>query len=775
MKRKIVRWVFCLCVGVLLGPTLSQAAIVTEPNVIAVKHSGKCLTINGGATGDGAQVIQSSCDGSSHQQFTIIPYRGAYQIVVKHSGKCLDVSGSSIADGVPVVQRSCLRGDNQLWYAQMNRDHFQLVARHSGKCLNLDGGGQKNGARLIQWTCEGKDHQRFTVAALLHTAILAEHSHQCIDVAGSSVAEGVRIIQGTCHGGVFQQWTLMPYSDAYRIVTKGSGKCMNVSGASTTDGAQVVQQSCVGTNTGLWYPRASGRQYVLVAKHSGKCLTVPNGTQVVGAGLIQSSCSGGDHQLWQIDTASTTGGKWSAAIPVSLVPSAAANLPNGKLLLWSSDSRLDFDQDVGGRTYTSIFDPVTKSASERLVLQTGHNMFCPGTANLANGRILVNGGIDSTLTSIYNPEADSWSVGQRMHIGRGYEGDTVLTNGEVFTLGGSWSGGEGGKDGEVWNVTSGWRRTPGIIASAILTNDVFGISRADNHPWLFTVGENQVFHAGPSKQMNWFNTNGDGSILFAGFRGNDGDSMNGNAVLYDIGKILKVGGAPSYHRSSATTRAYVIDLNNGVTTSQVASMAYARSYANSVVLPNGEVLVFGGQSYARTFTDLQPVLATELWNPETKTFTTLAPMDIPRNYHSVAILMTDGRVFVGGGGLCGACETNHADAQIFTPPYLLNADGTDARRPVITQAPSSAGYGATIAVSADSLITQFALVRMSSVTHSVNNDQRRIPLNSTSNGANGYSLRIPSDRGVAIPGYYMLFGMSGAGVPSVAKIMKIGS
>jgi galactose oxidase len=775
MKRKIVRWVFCLCVGVLLGPTVSQAAIVNDPNVITVKHSGKCLTITGGATGDGAQVIQSSCDGSSHQGFTIIPSQNAYQIVVKHSGKCLDVSGSSIADGVPVVQWSCLQGDNQLWYAQMSGDHFQFVAKHSGKCLNLDGGGQKNGARLIQQACVGRDHQRFTVAALLHTAILAEHSHQCIDVAGSSAADGVRIIQRTCHGGFYQQWTLMPYSDAYRIVTKRSMKCMNVSSASTIDGAQIVQRSCVGANNELWYPRVSGRRYALVAKHSGKCLTVPNGTQVVGAGLIQSSCSGGDHQLWQIDAASTTGGKWSAAIPLSLVPVAAANLPNDKLLLWSSDSRLDFDIDVSGHTYTSIFDPVTKSASERRVFQTGHNMFCPGTANLANGHILVNGGIDSTLTSIYNPEEDTWSVGQRMNIGRGYQGDTVLTNGEVFTLGGSWSGGEGGKDGEVWDVTSGWRRTPGIIASAILTNDARGIYHSDNHPWLFTVGQNQVFHAGPSKQMNWFNTNGDGSILFAGFRGNDGDSMNGNAVLYDIGKILKVGGAPNYNRSSATTRAYVIDLSNGVTTSQVTSMAYARSYANGVVLPNGEVLVFGGQSYALLFTDVQPVLATELWNPETKTFTTLAPMDIPRNYHSVAILMTDGRVFVGGGGLCGTCETNHADAQIFTPPYLLNADGTDARRPVITQAPSSAGYGATIAVSADSLITQFALVRMSSVTHSVNNDQRRIPLNFTPNGANGYSLRIPSDRGVAIPGYYMLFGMNGAGVPSVAKIMRIES
>ncbi|MBS0164801.1 MAG: RICIN domain-containing protein [Nitrospira sp.] len=774
MRRTIGLWLFVVCAEGLCGPAVSQAAIVNGPNVINAKHSGKCLTVSGGATGDGAQVIQSTCDDSNPQQFSVVPSQDAYQIIAKHSGKCLGVSGSSTADGAQVVQGSCLGGDNQLWYAQIRTDHFQLVAKHSGKCLNVDTGTKKNGARLTQWACLGADRQRFAIAAFSHTPILAKHSRLCLDVNGGSSADGARITQWTCHGKTYQQWTLMPYHDAYRIVVKGSRKCMTVSGASVTDGAQVVQQTCGGANNELWYPQANGRQYTLVAKHSGKCLTVQNGAQAAGAGLIQSSCGGGDHQLWQIDTASTTGGKWSAAIPLSLVPSAAANLPNGKILLWSSDSRLDFDQNLGGHTYTSIFDPATKSASERLVSQTGHNMFCPGTANLADGRILVNGGIDSTFTSMYSSVTDSWSVGQKMNTGRGYEGDTVLTNGEVFTIGGSWSGGEGGKDGEVWNVTNGWRRTPGIIANTILTNDAFGINRSDNHPWLFTVGEGKVFHAGPSKQMNWFNTGGTGSSLFAGFRGDDDHSMNGNAVMYDVGKILKVGGAPDYKANFATTRAYVIDLNNGVTVNKVAAMAYARSFANSVVLPNGEVLVFGGQSYAFNFDDVQSVLAPELWNPVTKTFTTLVATGIPRNYHSVAILMPDGRVFVGGSGLCGACETNHANAEIFTPPYLLNADGSTAARPTITSAPASAGYGTAMTVSTDSPITRFALVRLSSATHSVNNDQRRIPLSFEAAGTNVYSLSIPSDRGVAIPGYYMLFGMNSAGVPSVAKTIKIG-
>ncbi len=59
--------------------------------------------------------------------------------------------------------------------------------------------------------------------------------------------------------------------------------------------------------------------------------------------------------------------------------------------------------------------------------------------------------------------------------------------------------------------------------------------------------------AGPSKQMNWYNPgSGMGSTSPAGRRGNDGDAMNGNAVLYDAvaGKIFTCGGAPSYQVGS---------------------------------------------------------------------------------------------------------------------------------------------------------------------------------------------------------------------------------
>jgi galactose oxidase len=202
-------------------------------------------------------------------------------------------------------------------------------------------------------------------------------------------------------------------------------------------------------------------------------------------------------------------------------------------------------------------------------------------------------------------------------------------------------------------------------------------------------------------------------------------------------------------------------------------MAYRRAYANSVVLPDGCVVVVGGQAYAKAFTDTGAAVAPELWNPATGEFTVLAPEAVPRTYHSLAVLLPDGRVFSGGGGLCGSCTTNHLDGQILTPPYLLDEDGAEKVRPGIASAPATAGPGSTITVRTSGSTPNFALVRTSAVTHSVNNDQRRIPLTATTADGVTYTMTIPAERGVVLPGYYLLFAMSAEGTPSIATFIHI--
>jgi len=167
-------------------------------------------------------------------------------------------------------------------------------------------------------------------------------------------------------------------------------------------------------------------------------------------------------------------------------------------------------------------------------------MFCPGLSLDVNGRAIVTGGDDASKTSIYNPGTNAWSTGAQMNIARGYQSSTIVSDGRMFTIGGSWSGGLGGKNGEIYNPTTNtWSLLSGCPVAPMLTADAGGIFRQDNHPWLFGWKNGYVFQAGPSKAMNWYRTSGSGSQTTAGNRASAVDSMCGVAVMYDAvaGKV----------------------------------------------------------------------------------------------------------------------------------------------------------------------------------------------------------------------------------------------
>ena len=609
--------------------------------------------------------------------------------------------------------------------------------------------------------------------------LISRLSGQCVANPGTLATPNLQMVQKPCSGAVGEQWTMQAVTGGYRIVARLNNLCLAVQDNSTADGAAVVQYTCNGATGQTWTPQVNGNWVRLVAKNSGKCLNVMNAWRGIGVKITQAACASANQQRWTMSPATTVPSQWSAKITFPLVPVAVANMPDGRLVIWSSYDRLNFTPSADyGKTYTSVYDPQTGSKTDTLVANTQHDMFCPGTTMLPDGRLLVNGGSSSTKTSIFNPSSGTWSASGAMSIPRGYQGNTLTSGGEVLTLGGSWNAERGNKHAELW-TNGAWRRLTGVPVDQFIAPDPKGIYRADNHLWLLGWSNGWVLHAGPSAQMHWIDTKGSGSVVDAGPRGMDAYSMNGNAVMYDTGLVLKTGGAPAYDGGIATDNAYRIDMKvtppGAVAVTALAPMVFPRALHNSVVLADGSVILVGGMNVSVTFSDAYPVLMAVQWDPATGRFTRLSAMQTPRPYHSVAILLLDGRVFVGGGGLCGTwCTVNHPDAEILTPPYLLNANGTLAPRPAITSAPAGTTFGNTISVKTDTAVTRFALVRMSAVTHSINNDQRRIPL--TIGGGNntaGYLLTIPSDPGVVLPGNYMLFALNAAGRPSYAKVINI--
>jgi galactose oxidase len=474
-------------------------------------------------------------------------------------------------------------------------------------------------------------------------------------------------------------------------------------------------------------------------------------------------------------------GSWGPTINFPLVPVAAAVEPNsGKILTWSSYSADTFTNGPGGQTLTSVYDPASQTVSQRLVTNTGHDMFCPGISMDANGRVIVTGGNDSPKTSIFDPGSDSWIPGSNMNIPRGYQTSATASDGRIFTIGGSWSGGLGGKNGEIYNPkTNTWSLLPSCPVAPMLTNDAQGVYRQDNHGWLFGWKNGFVFQAGPSKAMNWYLTSGNGAQVPAGNRANDDHSMCGNAVMYDAlnGKIITLGGSPDYQGTTASAKAHIITVPNPINAAQVTQinpMWFNRIFANAVVMPNGKVFIVGGQTVGNPFSDDGAQYTPEIWEPGNTNFYKMLPNTIPRTYHSWALLLPDATIMVGGGGLCGTCSTNHMDAQVFSPPYLLNGDGTKAGRPVINSVSgNNFAPGNTVTFTTNYGVATASLIRYGTATHTVNSDQRRIPLTLNNAGTNTYSFTLPNDYGILLPGYWMLFAIDGNDRPSVAKTIQI--
>jgi len=804
MNNTLFRRFAALCL--LLALSFSPSAQAATSTQIVNAGNRLCLGVAGAATAALTPVTQIACGGGADTTWTLLPQgNGHFQIVSQASGLCLNVSGGGGNNGAALIQFACQPGaGNDQWALLAVGSNYHLVSLGSGLCVNVPGSSAMSGTPLIQWGCQGAAtlNDQFTLNVPAKTNIgtlMGANSSLCIGVPGAATAYGAAVTQAACTGASDRAWKIQTLANGYsQLVLQSSGMCLNVEGGIGGNGTKLIQWPCqTDMPNDQWSFVSYGSGYHLVSRGSGLCANVSGGSVAVGAPIVQWPCGGATafndqfKILPLVTPPATLPSSWSKVIPLAVNPVGAANLPNGKLMMWAANAPFSFQGDVGlatTQTYYALFDPATNSSSAQLETSAGADMFCPGTSMLADGRLLVNGGDSSPKTSLYDWLSNTWSAAATMNIPRGYQGTAPLSNGNVFTLGGSWSGGQGAKNGEVWNANSGWTMLSGVPPTNVIGPDPQGVYRGDNHLWLFAQANGTVFHAGPSAQMNWISTTGTGAIQSAGLRGIDGYSINGTAVLYDIGKILKTGGAIAYQQNYvqptyASNTAHTIDISKGFgktpVVTQQTSMYFARAMANAVVLPTGQVVVVGGQSIPQPFSDTSAVLTPEIWDPATGNWNLLAPMQTPRTYHSTALLMQDGRVFVGGGGLCGTgCAQNHTDAEILTPPYLLNANGTAATRPAILSAPATGTRGGTITVNTNSAVSTFALVRLSSVTHTTNNDQRRVPLSATATGttatgASTYRLAIPADPGVVLPGYYMLFAMNANRVPSVAATLQI--
>lgn len=473
-----------------------------------------------------------------------------------------------------------------------------------------------------------------------------------------------------------------------------------------------------------------------------------------------------------VDADPELSGAWSPVTLTPVVPVFSAVLPNGKVLIWDSVGD-NASETYPNHTYTraAVWNPVDNT--EKRVDLMGSNIFCAGFAHLPNGNILIAGGnanaqlAGTVRTYVFHWQTETWTRGNDMAAARWYPSVAATANGEGVIIGG------GPATAEVYQNNGAIRALTGFTKYS-----------ARVYPFLGSRPDTQVGLFGPFNAGWTVNTAGNGATTGTSTR--DGIARDyGSFATYDIGKTIVAGGGNVTEDGLAqvpTRNAVVLDSNTRLVPAVTSTgpMSAGRRQHNLTVLADGSVLATGGMTSAagNTLVDLASAVTTaERWDPATGEWTVLAGASRIRQYHSTAVLLPDGRVMTGGGGVCKVCmQVGYLEKNVeyFSPPYLYGADGELATRPVIAAAPAGIGINTTFTISSEQAadIRKVGLVGLSDVTHGVDQGQRYVPLRFTASGTT-LTVTGPPTGGVAPPGYYMLFIVDAAGVPSVAKMVQV--
>lgn len=471
-------------------------------------------------------------------------------------------------------------------------------------------------------------------------------------------------------------------------------------------------------------------------------------------------------------------GEWGPVIPWPEIAISAANLPDGRVLTWSSTETNAFPSNREF-THASIFDPSDESFIT--IDSDFHDMFCAGIALLEDGRVIASGGNpDDDRVSSFDPNTLTWTALAPMFDRRWYASSVALPDNTVFSTFGKSAG---NRSERYFPDQNSWARTTNADMQTLLTeqnsiNSAANPTGALNMEWwahmAMTPG-GDVFQGGPAPTWHLFDPMKGTATQSLGQPAGQRARMYGNAVSYDVGKVILVGGADRRENSpTSTDNVYLVDLNGPTpVVTQGAPMIHPRALSNTVMLPNGEVLVVGGNTSARIFSDLGTVYPAEIYNPQTNTWREVDSITIPRNYHSTALLLKDGRVLSAGGGACGGCSANHLDGQIFSPPYLFDSNQNPAVRPTMSNVPAQVTAGQQVVVNASSDTVKFTMVRLSGTTHHMNTDQRFLPIDTTDNGDGTFTLSFQANPSVMIMGNYFLFAVNANGTPSIAETVQV--
>jgi len=464
-------------------------------------------------------------------------------------------------------------------------------------------------------------------------------------------------------------------------------------------------------------------------------------------------------------------------------PISANLLPNGKVLIVAGSENDASNNSRGAESYrAAVWDPTGTNESSITVQNLTYDVFCSGTAALFDGRSLIVGGTsDYSFTgenraSIFNPATSQYVQSQNMVDGRWYATATALADGRIMAMSGLTQTGGTSRTIEIYDLRragAGWNPPTNVPFSPPL------------YPRLELLPGGRVFYtghgSGTSSANAWIFDPATGG--WAQSAATNRNRSYGSSVLLPllppsyVPRVMNFGGGGN----PATSSTDIIDLSVP-TPSYTAgpNMSTGRIQMNAVILPNGKVLAEGG-SVNNEAPDT-PGKTADLYDPASNTMGSAGTAAYSRLYHSTALLLPDATVLSTGSNPSNRGRYEPA-IEIYTPSYLYDTNDhlITTNRPQITAVSFSGPihYGVPFSVSftSSSPISSAVLIRPGSTTHAGDMEQRLIGLCGASSPCspsnNTLSLTTPPDGSIAPPGYYMLFLLDSAGVPSKASFIQL--